>query len=280
MASLIKTKRRISSVTSTRKITNAMDLVATAKLKRFKSNMYGTNNYVNDIKDVMIKLNSLIKKDDDIISNKSDSRLFIIINSNLGLCGSYNNDIFRFANDLIKKDDKVITIGLKGYTHYKLRDDIYLIENYINLNEKISSTEINKFARDIFNRFNNDRFYEVNLIYVDYINTITFKPKKIKLLPLTLDSEETKLDLLPPIIEPDPETLFNELIPIYLSSTIYNAIVTSQVSEQASRRNAMENATDNADDLLNKLKLEYNKARQSAITQEISEVVSGANNVN
>ncbi len=278
MSNLVKTRRRINSVSSTRKITNAMELVASVKLKRFKSIMENGNNYVDSILDVVEKLNSYINKDNDSSLNKSNIKLVIIVNSNLGLCASYNNDLFKYAQSILSKDDEIITIGLKGFNHYKnLFNNIN--SKYINLGNKICIEDVNHFADYIYKEFKSNKYKEVRVIYTEYINSITYAPTNIQLLPVKNELEVEK-SLMEPIIEPNPEALLKELMPIYLSSVLYQILLTSQVSEQASRRVAMENATDNADDLIKELKLEYNKARQGAITQEITEVVSGANNVN
>ena len=275
MATLVKTKRRINSVTSTRKITNAMNLVAAVKLKRFKNTMSNGDNYVSYIRLVMEELYSQIDKF-SLSKNTSNKTLFIVINSNLGLCGSFNNDVFKYVEPLIKKDDELITIGLKGFTHFK-NLNYNINSSYMDLNVKVNFDDINKFSEFVMNEFKLNKYKEIKLVYTEYVNSISFVPILITLLPLEVETK--KENLLPPETLPDPITLYEELTPVYLSASIYQAIVTSQVSEQASRRNAMENATDNADDILEKLKLEYNKARQGAITQEITEVVSGAKNL-
>lgn len=276
MATLIKTRRRIASISSTRKITNAMEMVASVKLKRFKNEMAAGDNYIDAIKEVMAKLAPFRKKEDLLNKSQKMQKLYIVVNSNLGLCASYNNDIYKFTQDILKPGDTLIPIGLRGFNHYKTMS--YKIdENYVNLNDKINFDDIAKFAADILKRYQDDKYQEIYIIYTSFKNSITFIPTIRKLLPTT-DDVKSKEDLLPPVFEPDANTLYEQLIPIYITSTIYQAIVTSQVSEQASRRNAMENATDNADDILDKLKLEYNKDRQASITREITEVVSGANN--
>ncbi|MCQ2796597.1 MAG: ATP synthase F1 subunit gamma [Bacilli bacterium] len=275
MSTLVKTKRRINSVTGTRKITNAMELVASVKLKRFRDVMTSSSNYIANIKDIMMHLNRIVDqydKDDNVKAN--NKRLFIILNSNLGLCAHYNNDIFKFAETLLKKDDEIIPIGLKGYTHYK-NQSFKLNENFVSLNEKIDFNDVNKLACFVMNEYHSRKYSEIHIIYMQYVNTLISRAEEERLLPIPFD-EDIKEDLLPPEVEPSPKELIKELEPIYLASAIYQAMVVAQVSEQAARNNAMKNATDNADEILDKLKLEYNKARQGAITQEITEVISGA----
>lgn len=274
MSTLVKTKRRINSVANTRKITNAMELVASVKLKRYKNVMENGINYVKSIEDIINYVSPFLDEEEKILTNETSKRLFIIINSNLGLCASYNNDVYKFVEENVNKDDEILPIGLKGYTHYH-QLNLSTIDKYVSINEKINIEDVNCLAKFLLESFEKKTYQEINIIYTDYLNTITFKPIIKTLLPIKFNKE--KKDLLPPIIEPNPRALINELMPIYLSSMIYQCLVISQVSEQASRHNAMKNATDNADDLLEKLKLEYNKVRQSTITQEITEVVTGSN---
>lgn len=274
MATLVKTRRRINSISNTRKVTNAMELVASVKFKRFKNAMSNGVNYVDAIKDVMAYLASELTHEEDVITKRANARLIIVVNSNLGLCANYNNDLFKMADNILKDDDVVLPIGLKGAIHFK-SEKRKMIDNYVSLNERVNYDDVEHFAEHLLNEFNQGHYSSIHLIYMDYLNSITFKAKEVTLLPV--DNLTAKADLNGPLIEPDADTLYQALIPIYMSSVIYQAIVTSQASEQAARRNAMENATDNADEILDKLKLEYNKARQSAITQEIAEVTSGAN---
>lgn len=274
MSTLVKTKRRINSVTGTRKITNAMELVASVKLKRFRDVMTSSNSYVNGIKDIMIRLNRLASHEEDSRIVTTNKRLFIILNSNLGLCAHYNNDIFKFSETLLKKDDEIIPIGLKGYAHFK-NQSFKLNEKFVSLNEKIDFNDVNKLACFLIGEYESHKYSEIHIVYMQYINSLISRPETERLLPINFD-KDAKEDLLPPEVEPSPDELIKELEQLYLASAIYQASVVAQVSEQAARNNAMKNATDNADEILDKLKLEYNKARQGAITQEITEVISGA----
>ena len=280
-ANLTKTKRRISSINSTKKITNAMELVATVKLKRYKDTMFENSNYVNEIVNLIHKL-SYYKSSDKLslfeLPNNATKDLYIVINSNLGLCASYNNDIYKYVEKNIDKNTaEVLPIGLKGDQYYK-KQGYVIDESFYDLNEKIDYLKVIKLSRYIESLFLKGKYRNIYLIFTRYINSIKFVPDMIKIYPLESDNEVKREDRLeyPPIFDPDVNTLFDELIPIYTSSLLYQKIVESQVSEQASRRTAMENATDNANELIDKLTLKYNKARQAAITQEITEVVSSS----
>lgn len=274
--SLHKTKRRIASVNSTKKITKAMELVATVKLKKFKDVMTRNSLYSDEIINLIHDLFSSCEDSYDnnyVKEGKSKETLYVVINSNLGLCASFNNDVFNFVSKNISKENSVIcTIGLKGENFYS-REGYKVIDEFTSLNEKIVYEDVMKFGNYLHNEFVKGKYKRIELIYTKYVNSIKFTPTTITLFPLK--NEKSKQFSIEPIFDPSISSLIESLVPIYIVSTLYQKIIESQVSEQASRRTAMENATDNADEIINDLTLEFNKARQAAITQEISEVVSG-----
>lgn len=275
--SLHKTKRRIASVNSTKKITKAMELVATVKLKRFKNVMLENEAYAKELVEIIHHLFAHIDVEDNpyLVETKSEIDLYVVVSSNLGLCASYNNNIFNFVNENVKKDNTVvIPVGFKGNIYLR-KEGYKLLEDYVSLNEHIEFEDIKKLGEFVTNEFVNGKYRSVKLIYTHYVNSLKFVPEEIYLFPLSKVEGET-LAGYEPILDPNAKTLIDELVPIYVSSTLYHKIIESQVSEQASRRTAMENANDNADEIIDKLTLEYNKARQAAITQEITEVVSGS----
>lgn len=275
-ANLNKTKRRISSVNSTKKITKAMELVATVKLKRFKSIMEKNNLFTDEIVNL---INSLLERSEGeeakvyLEEKEADKDLVVVVNSNLGLCAGFNNDIYKFISPNIDKNTaKLIPIGLKGDNYYK-RENYEVDSSFVQLNEKIVYEDVVKLSSKISDDFINSKYRSVKLVYTKYVNSIKFAPTMVTLFPLN-KKEGNDLGYAPEF-DPDIKTLIKELVPLYISSFLYQRIIESQVSEQASRRTAMENATDNADELIKQLTLEFNKARQAAITQEITEVVAG-----
>ena len=276
-ANLNKTKRRISSVNSTKKITKAMELVATVKLKRFKDIMLSNALYSDEIASLMTTLfDKLGEEESQVYLSEKDApkELVIIINSNLGLCAGYNNDVYRFVEENISKDKSVvIPIGIKGDNYYS-KNGYEVDSSYVTLNEHIVYEDIVKLSRLIHHQFLEGKYKSIKMVYTKYVNSIKFDPTLITIFPLSRSEGVNQYDY-PPIFDPNVKTLIEELVPIYSASILYQKIIESQVSEQASRRTAMENATDNADELINQLILEYNKARQAAITQEITEVVAG-----
>lgn len=277
--SLHKTKRRIASVNSTKKITKAMELVATVKLKRFKNVMLENEAYAKELVDIIHHLFAHIDVEDNpyLVETKSETDLYIVVSSNLGLCASYNNNIFNFVNGNVKKDKtEVIPIGFKGQ-NYLRKESYKLLNEFVSINERLEFEEIKKLGELITKEFVNGKYRSIRLIYTHYVNSLKFVPEEISIFPIQNVEGESKAGY-EPILDPNAKTLIDELVPIYVSSTLYHKIIESQVSEQASRRTAMENANDNADEIIDKLTLEYNKARQTAITQEITEIVSGSIN--
>ena len=277
--SLHKTKRRIASVNSTKKITKAMELVATVKLKRFKNVMLQNEAYASELVNIIHHLFEHINDEENpyLVTSKSETDLYIVVSSNLGLCASYNNNIYNFViNNVNKETSKIIPIGYKG-ENFLRKEGYDLIDKYVSINEHLSYTEIRKLGEKVTREFIKGNYRSIRLIYTHYVNSLKFVPEEMTIFPVQKVEAKSFIGY-EPIYDPDAKTLIDELIPIYVSSTLYHKIIESQVSEQASRRTAMENANDNADEIIDKLTLEYNKARQTAITQEINEIVSGSIN--
>ena len=273
---LNKTKRRIASVKSTKKITEAMELVATVKLKKFKNKMEANQFYVREIEDIISHLFGVLADEENPYQKegKGDKNLVVVINSNLGLCASYNSNVFNFVNNnLDKEKDVLMTIGIKGELNYE-REGFEIIKDYSFLNEKLDYSDVVKLGRFLHSEFVSGKYKTIKLVYTKYINSLRFDPTLVTLFPLNKQGKAPSYEY-GPIYDPDLKTLIDELVPIYITSSLYQKLIESTVSEQASRRTAMENANDNADELIDKLTIEFNKARQAAITQEILEVVSG-----
>lgn len=273
---LNKTKRRIASVKSTKKITEAMELVATVKLKKFKNKMEANQFYVREIENIISHLFGVLQDEENpyLKEGKGEKNLVVVINSNLGLCASYNSNIFNYVNsNLDKQKDVLMTIGIKGELNYE-KDGFELNKNYSFINDKLDYSDVVKLGRSLHSEFLLGKYKSVKLLYTKYINSLRFEPTLVTLFPLKQEGATNYIGY-EPIYDPNVKTLIDELVPIWLSSSLYQKLIESTVSEQASRRTAMENANDNADELIDKLTIEFNKARQAAITQEILEVVAG-----
>lgn len=273
-----KIKSRIKSVSSAYKVTSAMKLVSTVKLKQWKGRMIAYKDYINEINETVDILLSYSKRKDIPFMNintESTKNLYLVVSSTLGLCGSYNNNIFKVSDVAITKDDEAIILGGKGLAHYK-NGEFTSIPGYdeYSINDK---EMVNKITNYILKEYNKGTYKEVHIIYSEYKNSLVFLAKDFKLLPFEHESKE--LNGYPPIVEPSEKALLDEIVPFYLRSEIYAKLFESAVCEQAARSNAMENATNNAKDLLDELKIEFNKARQTAITQEIIEIVAASKGV-
>lgn len=280
---LNKTKRRISSIETTQKITKAMEMIATVKLKSFKDAFAASSSYLDEVTKI---IGSFIEYDGEEKSHytkeneNAQGSLYIIITSSLGLCAGYNNNIFKFVESTVDKEkDTILMIGEKGVAHYSF-DKSYKnrseLQGYLSLESR--NKDILKFSMELKNAFNEGKYRKINIIYTKYINSLSFEPSCLTLLPLYIEyKKEKNEDICPPLFNPGPREALHLALPNYLFSQIKGKIIESSLSEQASRRNAMESANDNADELLAQLRIEYNKARQTSITQEIVEIVGGAN---
>lgn len=276
---IIATKRRIKSVNSTKKITKAMELVSTSKLKRCRDAFDRNSVYTSETLDLVQEVLSNVKNVDNQYLVKKDikSKLYIVITSNLGLCGGYNANVYSLVKDNVDlENDYLITLGSKGNSYFNKRG--YNIVHSINEETTGLEQEASKqIALKALEMFTNGSVGEVHIIYTKFVNSLTFRAEDLKLLPVEVEKKEVSGPTQELMIEPDANEVLNELLPFYFNSVIYGSLIESHVSEQASRRTAMENATDNAEEISGKLLIQYNKARQSAITQEITEVVAGAN---
>lgn len=276
---LANTKKRIQSVNSTLKITKAMELVANAKLKRWKNKMENITQYLLEMSDIIStcagSYDPFNMSIDELKKYKNtSSKLYIVVTSSLGLCGGYNYNVFKFLNNKIKPEDKVIILGTKGLIKYS-HTDLNLDEDYVSLLDKFDSYASRNLIDKIINEYKTGKYNEVRLIATEYKNSLTFIPNDIKILPFE-NKNNTINDNI--IFDPNKEEVLSLLIPKYLDVLMYGKLTEAIVCEYASRRNAMDTATDNGEELSQKLMLEYNKARQQAITQEITEISSAANN--
>lgn len=276
---LANTKKRIQSVNSTLKITKAMELVANAKLKRWKNKMENITQYLLEMSDIIStcagSYDPFNMSIDELKKYKNtSSKLYIAVTSSLGLCGGYNYNVFKFLNNKIKPEDKVIILGTKGLIKYS-HTDLNLDDDYVSLLDKFDSYASRNLIDKIINEYKTGKYKEVRLIATEYKNSLTFIPNDIRILPFENKDNKTNDNIM---FDPNKEEVLSLLIPKYLDVLMYGKLTEAIVCEHASRRNAMDTATDNGEELSQKLMLEYNKARQQAITQEITEISSAANN--
>ena len=270
-------KKRIKSVTGSYKITSAMKLVSTVKLKKWKNKMLATKDYALRIDEIARKVFSSVEESNNpyfTLNLKANKNLYIVLSSSLGLCGAYNNNLFRLADSHIKENDEAIILGKKAISHYK-DGKFTKIEDFKEYSSIRDEAIIKQIVDFISKEYLKGTYREIHLIYTAYKNSLVFHPMDYQVLPL--QGEKKTNEAYPPIMEPNQEAVLNALIPIYLKNSVYAKFLESEVCEQAARSNAMENATKNAEELLDNLQIEFNKARQGAITQEITEIVGASN---
>ncbi len=281
--SLNNIKRRINTVNSTRKITSAMKLVSNVKTRRFMRELENHKEYVEETKTILNDSLYYLSEEELLSINpllttfpNAKKRLVIIVTSSLGLCGGYNNDVYKFYNNFYKEGDEIITIGEKGLIEYKKKKNLVIHDEYSQLLDKLELSNLKLFINYIDDLYLSGEYRSVEVIYHRYINSLISKVESYQILPLSFKEEQNYG--ISPVFLPSMKEVINTLIPQYINVTIYEKFISSLVSEYSSRRNAMDNADKNAKELVDKLKLEYNKERQQSITQEITEVVSGSLN--
>ena len=273
---VVKIKSRIKSVTGAYKVTSAMKLVSTVKLKQWKGKMLANKDYntqLNEVVDLLLMFSKKHKSPFMLENERAYKKLYVVISSTLGLCGSYNTNIFKVSDAHILETDDAIILGQKGIARYS-KGEFTVLDGFNEYSSMLDKDFVKKIKDYILEEYIKGTYSEVHIIYSEYKNSLVFLAKDYKLLPFVNDKEES--NEYPPIFEPSVEILEDKLIPYYLETCLYSKLLESAVCEQAARSNAMENATNNAKDLLDELKIEFNKARQAAITQEITEIVAAA----
>lgn len=273
-------KRRIKSVESTKKITKAMQLVATSKLQKTRKQLEELKPYYSMVQETVAEIlasNQNLIDNPYLKENPQGKTVYIAITSSLGLCGGYNANVLKTIADEIHDGDLVYMIGSKGAAYLTHRK-IDFNHDYLHLNSTMDFREIVRLVGELTQMYQNQEIFKIKIIYTQFVNNLTFAPRVVTLLPVdTADFNDIEVTKKFTIFEPSPNDVLNHLIPMYLQSIIYGYLVESVTSENASRRVSMENATDNAQELIEDLLLKYNQARQTAITNEISEIVAGAN---
>ncbi|MEO0351654.1 MAG: F0F1 ATP synthase subunit gamma [Cyanobacteria bacterium P01_A01_bin.15] len=310
MANLKFIRDRIKSVKNTRKITEAMRLVAAAKVRRAQEQVETTRPFADRLAQVFYGLQTRLKFEDanlPLLQTRDIQNVgLVVISADRGLCGGYNSNIIRRAENRAKELEaagigyQMILIGRKAIKYFKNRD--YPIDStFDNLEQIPTAEEASKIADQALSLFLSDEADRVELIFTKFVSLVSSRPVTQTLLPLDpegLDKEdevfrltsrggrlqverdavETAQKQLPQdmIFEQDPVQILDALLPLYLNNQLLRALQESAASELAARMTAMNNASENANELVKNLTLDYNKARQAAITQEILEVVGGA----
>lgn len=283
MASMRDIRRRIRTVRNIQQITKALKMVATARLQRAQQRAAQSRRYADSIYDLMGRLVSV---EDELITHpllqvrEPVNIGVLLITSDRGMAGSYNTNIIRRVTEVIRPYDKdlvkLITIGKKGRNFFKKRD-YNIAADFPMPSSNIPFTEAQEIGRNAIALFKDEQIDILYIVYTRFISAIRQIVTTRQLLPV-VPSEAREISVKGDcIFEPEPGRLFTVLLPRYVNTHIYQAMLESLASEHGSRMTAMSSATDNAGEMIDRLTLDFNRARQAAITKELSEIVSGAN---
>ncbi|AIY85014.1 ATP synthase F1, gamma subunit [Clostridium baratii str. Sullivan] len=277
-AGLIEIKRRIKSVQNTKKITKAMGLVATSKLRRVRMELNENNKFFEATESIAKDAYSSIDVIKDGIyftGSHSKRKLYIVIASDSGLCGGYNVNVALALKQhvgLEKSDSLVMCIGKKCLS-YMTRYGFNTVAEYVDIKETADVREVMTIYNHALRLYRSNEVGEINVVYTHFNSPVSQVVKIDRMLPLKFDDVKEESGF---IIEPNGESAVEATFDFYLQSKLVNCILNAKTSEESSRMTAMDGATKNADDLLDSLNTKYNRIRQSAITQEIAEIVGGA----
>ena len=280
MASMRSIKRRKGSIQSTQQITKAMKLVSTVKLQRAKGRAEKSKSYFEcmyaTVKSVLAKSGNI--EHPYLKSGSSSKKAVIVITSNRGLAGGYNSNVIKLITkgDFHKEDVVVYAIGSKG-RDYLSRHGYQIGGDYSDVIEEPIYADAMRISDDLLKAFAEGEIGEIYLAYTAFKNTVSHIPTLLKLLPMDTDGiEDVDDDKALMNFEQDEEEALNMLIPKYITSLIYGGMVEAVASENGARMQAMDSATSNAEEMIEKLSLQYNRARQGSITQELTEIIAGA----
>ncbi|MCM1105331.1 MAG: ATP synthase F1 subunit gamma [Blautia sp.] len=281
MASMRDIKRRKSSIQSTQQITKAMKLVSTVKLQKARGRAEATNPYFNYMYQTV---SSILEKSGSINhpylrGGDSDRKAVVVITSNRGLAGGYNSNIVKLvtSSGLAKEDVDVYAVGGKGVEALSRRG-YHIVADDSEIIESPTYTDASALCNKVLKAFTDGEIGEIYLAYTHFKNTVSQEPKLIRLLPVELDPEKSvESSNVLMNYEPNEEEALSLIIPKYVTSLFYGALVEAVASENGARMQAMDSATSNAEDLISDLSLKYNRARQGSITQELTEIIAGAN---
>lgn len=287
MASMRDIKRRKGSIQSTQQITKAMKLVSTVKLQRAKMNAEKSDSYFRCMYDTV---NSILKKTKNLEhkylkSGESGKKAVIVITSNRGLAGGYNSNVIKLITrgELAEEELAIYAIGKKGkealQRQYEIKAD------YSDVIEEPAYADAMAISKEVLKAFEKGEISEIYLAYTAFKNTVVHIPTLLKLLPVQVNAEEEREagegeqgeDKALMNFEPEDEEALNLLIPKYITSLIYGGMIEAVASENGARMQAMDSATSNAEEMIDNLTLLYNRARQGSITQELTEIIAGAN---
>lgn len=289
MSSIPEVRRRIRAVEDTRKITRAMYLISSAKMQKAMQMHERNLAYFERIRSDMryVIENTDAEEDNAYFERRSGSRaVYLVVAGDKGMCGSYNEDVLRLADQTIQagchEQVYVFTIGLMTYAHFTrlgMHPDIH----YLHVAQDPNLMSARKIALELCDMYNQDLFDEASIVFTNMEANRAIRPQVMRLLPILAkdfqDSETLAPSTIHPEYVPSERAVLDAFVPQHIIGLVYSACVQSYASEHNARMMAMDAATRNADEMLDKLKLEHNRARQPAITQELTEIIAGANSI-
>ena len=281
MASMRDIKRRKTSISSTQQITKAMKLVSTVKLQKAKNKAEETTPYFRYMYQTVCSMLAKAGNIDHpyLRESASDQKGIIVITSNRGLAGGYNSNIIRLitGSDIPLESAKIYTVGRK-WQEALARKGYHMESDYSDVMEAPTYEDAQAISKEVLSAYAKGEIGEIYLAYTHFKNTVSHEPTLLRLLPVQVKEEDlaaNDADLLMNF-EPNEEEALDMIIPKYITSLIYGALVEAVASENGARMQAMDSATSNAEDMINDLSLKYNRARQGSITQELTEIIAGA----
>ena len=288
MPNLKDLKNRIESVKNTRKITKAMQMVAAAKLRRAQDAAEASRPYSERFNAVLASLAASVGNSENAPillrgTGKQAVHLLIVMTAERGLCGGFNSNIAKLARShaaRLKEDGnqvKILTVGKKGRDALKRDLGDYFVE-HVDLSEFKSIKYVNAqaIAKALLDRFDNDEFDVATIFYSKFVNVVSQIPTAQQIIPAIFEDQSLASDTAVYDYEPDEETILADLLPRGVATQIFAALLENGASEQGARMSAMDNATRNAGDMIDKLTIEFNRSRQAVITNELIEIISGA----
>jgi len=288
MASLKEIRKRIASVKSTRQITSAMKMVAAARLRKAQDKIVKLRPYASKLHELLVGISTRIEESENehVFSRRSEDEkvLLIVVTSNKGLCGSFNMNVIKetiwiidtkYSNQYKKGTLWLLTIGKKAYDYFSKRN-FQIYEDHSNLFDDLTFNNCSTLAGRIMDAFLKEEFDRIEFVYNKFRNAANQDLTYDNFLPLESETDIEDVQKADYIFEPSKEEIIYELIPKTLKIQFYRTLLDSYVAEHGARMTAMHKATDNATELIRDLNLEYHKARQASITNQILEVVNGA----
>jgi F-type H+-transporting ATPase subunit gamma len=280
VASQREIRRRIAAVKNIKQITRAMQFVAASKLKRAQDATLSARPYSQKIDELLADLATVIGADEHpLLAKREDGkRLIVLITSDRGLAGPFNTNTIRFAAQEITQqsgDLVVVTVGRKGRDAMR-RARVPMEAHFEGFGDRPTFADVLPLARLITDDYLADKYARVDIVFSQFVSTLTQRPALDRLLPIEPSEDTEGIPGNQFIFEPNPAAVLEQLLPRYVATRLFQAVLESKASEESSRMVAMRNATDNADDLIQDYTLAYNKVRQANITREMIEISSGA----